>query len=208
MVIPGAGRVGRTTALLVLAAIVLVVADLIAYQLLVKGQGDAPPDSVAVVPFVSGFMMVMAAVLALTLGGHPLLLTMRPTMLAFGSAGLLLLGFFALFSIGLPLFVAGILAAIVGIRAALAGRSLKNALFAEGAAALIAVTLLVAGFEVAQRIIVCPPSGTMGGGGSGFLTGPYHYQCVNGTLTRYSGDCNGVTGGVDSNGSPMSTNGC
>jgi hypothetical protein len=48
----------------------------------------------------------------------------------------------------------------------------------------------------------------MGGGSSGFLTGAYHYQCVNGTLKWYSGDCNGVSGGIDADGNPMSSNGC
>jgi hypothetical protein len=208
VVIPGAGRVGRTNALLILAPLVLVVADLIVYGVLLTSQGRPPPDSAAIVPFVSGYMLLMAVVLALTLGGHPFLVTMRPAMLAAAAAGLLLFGFFALFSIGLPLLVAGILAAIAGLRAALAGRSLRNALLAEGAAALIAVTLLVGGFEVTQRIILCPSSGTMGGSSSGFLTGSYHYQCVNGTLTKYSGDCNGAQGGVDANGNPTSTNGC
>ena len=135
MVIPGAGRVGRTNALLILAPLVLVVADLVVYGVLLTSQGGPPPDSAAIVPFVSGYMLLMAVVLALTLGGQPFLVTMRPAMLAATAAGLLLLGFFALFSIGLPLFVAGILAAIAGLRAALAGRSLRNALLAEGAAA-------------------------------------------------------------------------
>jgi hypothetical protein len=206
VVIPGAGRVGRTTALLVLSAIVLVVADLIAYQLLIKGQGDASPDSVAVVPFVSGFMLVMAVLLALSLWAHPPLGPLQPAMLAFAAAGLLALGIFAAFSIGVPIFVAGILAAAAAIRALIGTK--RNTMLSEVAAGVIAVVVLVGGFAVTQRIIVCPPSGTMGGGGSGFLTGAYHYQCVDGTLTMYSGDCNGVQGGVDANGTPTSSNGC
>jgi hypothetical protein len=206
VVIPGAGRVGRTTALLVLAAIVLVVADLIAYQLLIKGQGDAPPDSAAVVPFVSGFMLVMAALLALSLLAHPRLVPLQPAMLAFAAAGLLALGIFAAFSIGVPIFVAGILAAAAAVRALVGTK--RTTMLSEVAAGVIAVVVLVGGFAVTQRIVVCPPSGTMGGGGSGFLTGAYHYQCVDGTLTMYSGDCNGVQGGVDANGIPTSSNGC
>jgi hypothetical protein len=207
VVIPGAGRVGRTSALLVLAAVVLVVADLIAYWLLIKGQGDAPPDSVAVVPFVSGYMLVMAVLLALSLGGHPRLVLLRPAMLAFAAAGLIVLGIFAAFSIGVPIFVAGILAAAAAVRALVGTK--RNTMLSEVAAGVIAVVVLVGGFAVTQRIIVCPPSGTMGGGGSGFLTGAYHYQCVDGTLTMYSGDCNGVnSGGVDSNGNLTATGGC
>jgi hypothetical protein len=75
------------------------------------------------------------------------------------------------------------------------------------AAALVAVAVLIAGFEVTERVIVCPESGTVGGGGSGFVTGSYHYQCVNGRLTFMSGSCNGVAGSVDSNGNAGS-NGC
>ncbi len=207
VVIPGAGRVGRTNAVLVWAALALVVADLIVYLLLIRGQGSPPPDSVAVVPFVSGYMLLMAALLVLSLGGYKRLAKLRAPMLAFAAAGLLLLGVFAAFSIGVPIFAAGVVAAIAAIRT-LVVRSSRNAMLSGAAAAAIAVTLLVGGFAVTQRIIVCPPNGTMGGGGSGFLTGPYHYQCVNGTLTRYSGDCNGVTGGTDANGNPISSNGC
>lgn len=207
MVIPGAGRVGRTNALLILAALVLVVADLMAYGVLLTSQGGPPPDSAAIVPFVSGYMLLMAAVLALTLGGHPFLVTMRPAMLAAAAAGLVLLGFFALFSIGLPLFVAGILSAIAAIRS-LGDRNGRSTVLSEVAGAVIALMVLLGGFEVTQRIIVCPPAGEMGGSSSGFLTGPYHYRCVNGTLTWYAGDCNGVTGGVDPHGIQPSANGC
>jgi hypothetical protein len=207
VVIPGAGRVGRTNALLILAALVLVVADLMAYGVLLTSQGGPPPDSAAIVPFVSGYMLLMAAVLALTLGGHPFLVTMRPAMLAAAAAGLVLLGFFALFSIGLPLFVAGILSAIAAIRS-LGDRNGRSTVLSEVAGAVIALMVLLGGFEVTQRIIVCPPAGEMGGSSSGFLTGPYHYRCVNGTLTWYAGDCNGVTGGVDPHGIQPSANGC
>ena len=206
MVIPGARRVGRASALLVLAAVVLVVADLVAYQLLIKGQGDAPPDSVAVFSFVSGFMLVMAVLFALSLGGHPRLVLLRPSMLAFAAAGLIVLGIFAVFSIGVPIFVAGLLAAAAAVRALVGTK--RNAMLSEVAAGVIAVVVLVGGFAVTQRIIVCPPSGAMGGGGSGFITGAYHYQCVDGTLTMYSGDCNGVQGAAYTNGTPTSFNGC
>lgn len=207
VVIPGAGRLGRTMALLIWAAVVLVIADLTAYQLIIRSQGDTPPDSVAVVPFVSGSLLLMAALLVLSLVGPQRLVILLPAMLTFAAAGLLLLGVIAAFSIGVPIFTAGVLAGIAAIRT-LAGRNSRNVVLSEVAAAVIAVALLVGGFAVTQRLIVCPSSGTMGGGGSGFLSGPYHYQCVNGTLTWYSGDCNGVSGGVDASGNPISSNGC
>ena len=72
-------------------------------------------------------------------------------------------------------------------------------------AAAIAVAVLVAGFTVIAGIIVCPEQGSMSGGGTGFLTGPYYYDCVNGELRYHSGSCN--TGETDANGN-VSHPGC
>ena len=188
---------------MVWVAIALVLADVIAYRAILGAQGGPPPDSAAVVPFVGGYMLLMAALLGLCLLGNARVAMLRPAMLAAAAAGLLLLGFFALFSIGLPLSVAGILSAIAAIRS-LSGRNGRSAVLSEVAGAVTALMVLVGGFEITQSIIVCPPTGTMAGSSSGFLTGPYHYRCDNGTLRWYSGDCNGVTGGVDANGNPIS----
>ena len=199
-------RVGRRTALVVWAAIILVIADLIVYVLLIRSQGEPQPDAFTV-PFVAGYLALMAVALWLSLLDSPLLASLRPALRGAPAAGLLLLGIFAGFSIGLPIFAAGVLAAIVAIRA-LAGPRLRNAVLSQIAAAVIAVTVLLGGFELTQRLILCPSTGTISGSGSGFITGGYHYQCVDGTLTWYSGDCNGVTGGTDANGYPMSSCGC
>jgi hypothetical protein len=207
MVIPGAKHLGRGTAALIWGSMVLVVAAFVAYLLLIRGQGDTPPDSVAVVPFVSGYLVFMAVLLWLATLDQPRLATLRPAMLAAAGAGLLLLGIFAMFSIGLPIFLAGVLASIAAVRV-LVGMNSRKALVSEIAAAVIAVTVLVGGFGVSSRIIVCPPTGTMGGGGSGFLTPAYHYQCVNGKLTWYPGDCNNGFQGFDANGNPILSTGC
>jgi hypothetical protein len=198
--------VGRRTALVVWAAIILVIADLIVYVLLIRSQGEPQPDAFTV-PFVAGYLALMAVALWLSLLDSPMLASLRPALRGTPAAGLLLLGIFAGFSIGLPIFAAGVLAAIAAIRA-LAGPRLRNAVLSEIAAAVIAVTVLLGGFELTQRLILCPSTGTISGSGSGFITGGYHYQCVDGTLTWYSGDCNGVTGGADANGNPMSSSGC
>jgi hypothetical protein len=192
---------------LVWVAIALVLADVIAYRVILGFQDGPPPDSAAVVPFVSGYLLLMGFLLWLSLFGNPRVASLRPALLSAPAAGLMLLGFFALMSIGLAIFAGGILAAIAASRT-LVGRRSRNTILSGVAGAVIAVTVLFGGFEVTQRIIICPSTGTMGGGGSGFLTGPYHYTCVNGTLTTYSGDCNGVTGGFDANGNPISSNGC
>jgi hypothetical protein len=208
MVVHRNWHVDRVTAALVWISMALVLADLVVYLLIIRGQGDLPPDTKATAPFVAGYLLLMAVLLWLSLLNHPMLVLARPAMRAGAAAGLLVMGVFAAFSIGVPVFLAGILATIGAIRA-LPGTKLSNAMLSQFAAALIAVTVLVGGFEVTQRIIVCPPSGTMGGGGSGFLTGAYSYECVNGTLKMYSGDCNGVSqGGVDSNGNVTATSGC
>jgi hypothetical protein len=201
MVLGRDARVSRPTALVVWAAIVLVLADLIAYGLIIRSQGEPQPDAFTV-PFVAAFLALMAVALWMSLLDRALLVTLRPALRATAAAGLLLLGIFAAFSIGLPIFAAGVLAAVAAIRA-LAGPRLRNAVLSEVAAAVVAVTVLVGGFGLTQRLILCPPSGTIGGSGSGFLTGGYHYTCINGTLSWYSGDCNGVTGGTDANGNPI-----
>jgi hypothetical protein len=202
MVVGRDTHVGRPTALVVWAAIILVLADLVVYALLIRGQGEPQPDAFTV-PFVIGYLALMALALWMSLLDRAPLVSLRPALRATAAAGLLLLGIFAAFSIGLPIFAAGVLAAVAAIRA-LAGPRLRNAVLSEVAAAVIAVTVLVGGFELMQRLIICPSSGTIGGSGSGFVTGGYHYQCVNGTLTWYSGDCNGVTGGTDANGNTIS----
>jgi hypothetical protein len=99
---------------------------------------------------------------------------------------LLVLGVLAMFSIGLPLVIAGAMATVATVRTASPHRVMLSSLSAVGAA-MIAVTILVVGFEVTERLIVCPEHGTMGGGGSGFVTGPYQYECAEGKLNFHSG---------------------
>ncbi len=206
MVIHRDSHVDRVTATLVWIAMVFVLAIVVVYLLIIRGQGGATPEGAVTVPFVAGYLVLMAVLLWVSLLGHPRLVVLRPALRGGAAAGLLVLGVIAAFSIGVLIIVAGILATISAIRA-LWGTNLRNAMLSEIAAAVIAVTALVAGFEVTQRVIICPPTGTISGGGSGFLTPAYHYECVNGTLTMHSGDCNGLMqGGVDANGNPLPGN--
>jgi hypothetical protein len=207
MVIPGTRQVGRGTAALIWASMVLVLADLIVYQVLIRSQGASSPESAAVVPFVSGYMVLMEALLLLSMLDQPRLALLRPALLGAAAAGLAVLGIFAAFSIGIPLFAAGILAGIAAI-SALARRPSRNAPLPVVGAMVIALLVLVGGFEVTQRIIICPPTGTMGGGGSGFLTGAYHYECVDGKLTWHAGECNSGGQGFDANGNPLPLSAC
>lgn len=159
------------------------------------------------VTFVAGYMLLMAIVLTLSLLDRPRLVAMRPVLRTAAAAGLLVLSVFALFSIGLLIALAGVLATIGAIRSMAVPQLARRPGLLEIAAAVIAVTVLMGGFVVTQRLILCPPQGTMSGSTSGFITGGFSYQCNDGRLTMQSGDCNSGSGTTDSNGN-ATTSGC
>jgi hypothetical protein len=185
----------RIARLMTWIALILVLATAAAYIALIKGQGDVAPDAYTV-PFVAGYLLALAALLA-----YSLMREARPAwrmpLRAAAAGGLLVLGVLAIFSVGLPLVVAGALATGSTVRTP-RGPQLTRASLSAVAAAVLAVIVLVAGFEITQRVIVCPATGTSGGGGTGFVTGPYYYDCVDGRLTLHSGSCS--TSSIDSNG--------
>jgi hypothetical protein len=145
----------------------------------------------------------MAAALAASLIQWTPTVAVLPLRAA-AAGGLLILGLFAIFSIGLPLLIAGSMAGAAAWFT-LGGAPLKASILLGFGAAAIAVAVLVAGFTVTAGIIVCPAQGSMSGGGTGFLTGPYYYDCVNGELRYHSGTCN--TSSTDANGN-ISHPGC
>ena len=201
-------HVGRTSTVLVWASIVLILGTDIAYLLLIRAQGEErDPASSGVVPFVAGYLFVMAVFLWLSILDRPSLASKRPALRASAAAGLLVLGVIAAFSIGLPIFVAGVLAAIAA-GLALVGPRPGRRVLSEVVAAFVAVTVLVAGFEVAQRMITCPATGTMGGSAVGFVTGGFTWECVNGELHIQSGFCASGSQSVDANGNVTATGGC
>lgn len=169
---------------MVWVALAIVVFEDAVYLLLIRSQAEVAPD-VFTVPFVAGYLLVMAALLGTSLARLPNP-SWRMPLRAGAAGGLLLLGIIAAFSIGLPLVLAGILATGSAVRT-LKGPVWTPTALLGVAAALAAVAVLVTGFEVTERIIECPSSGTMSGGGSGFVTGPYHYECVDGHLSFHSG---------------------
>jgi hypothetical protein len=97
---------------------------------------------------------------------------------------LLLLGYFAIFSIGLALLVAGVLALLALINS-LSHSGLSPAAAGGMAAggAVLAVAVLLAGFSVAEVVIRCPAKGVESGSGTRLLGGSYAYSCDNGKLT-------------------------
>jgi hypothetical protein len=178
---------GRTTRVLVAVPIVVVIVMDALYVAIVvnqNSQGLAPPN-LYTFPFIVAYLAVMAVLLTASLMSRRTA-SARTALRAAAAGGLLVLGVVAMFSIGLPLVIAGAMATVATVRTMLGHRAMLSAVSA-GAAAAIAVAVLIAGFEVTQRLIVCPEHGTMGGGGSGFVTGPYQYECVDGKLSFHSG---------------------
>jgi hypothetical protein len=167
-----------------------------AYLLLILGQGGAAPSDVVTVAFVASYLFVLAALLAASQLGR-WSAVMRLSLRAGAAGGLLVLGILAIFSIGLPLLVAGAMATGATVRGMPRPIMAASSIWVVAAAAL-AVAVLVAGFEVTERLIVCPAHGSSGGGGTGLVSGPYYYECVNGRLTFHSGSCSSTS--IDSNG--------
>jgi hypothetical protein len=186
---------GRATRVLVAVPIVIVVFVDALYVAIVVNQDPRPPE-LFTLPFVASYQALMAVLLAASLMQR-WSAAVRAAFRAAAAGGLLVLGVLALMSIGLALVVAGAMAV------AATARTLRRPLFKASnllgaASAVIAVAVLIAGFEVTGRMIVCPSSGSMSGGGSGFLTAPYYYDCVNGHLNFHSGSC--TSGAIDENG--------
>lgn len=162
-------------------AFAVALATCVAYLSLLAAQGGYSGLDVLTVPFVTAYMLLMAALLAGSLV-RGLRASLRMPLRAAAAAGLLVLGILGIFSIGLPLVVAGALATGATVRTLRGPHVTRAALTAVGGA-ILAVALLVTGFEATERYIVCPDQGTYGGGGTGLVTGPYRYDCVDGRLT-------------------------
>ena len=168
-----------------LVAFAIVLATDVLYGGIINAQGGTDP--MPYVPrFVAGYMALMAALIAIALLPRAEIVPIRAPLRAAAAAGLLVLGFLAAFSVGPPLVIAGLLVSFAFSRTIRGARS-RPARFSGLAAAFVAVAVLLAGFEVAQRVVVCPEAGQMSGGGSGFLSGPYQYECNNGVATFHSG---------------------
>ena len=197
MAVGTVAREARALRVMVWIAFVIVLVTDVGYVLLIRTQEPYPPDAFTV-PFVAVFLALMAAMLGVSLLGSIPVVRVRPALRAGAAAGLLVIGVLALMSIGLPLMVAGALATGAAVRS-LAGRHLA-AVVSEVVAAVLVLIVLVTGFEVTERLIVCPATGSGSGGGPGFVTGGYHWECVNGQLHMHSGFFNSGSAVTDSNG--------
>jgi len=197
MALENAGAEGRALRVMVWIAFVIVLVTDVGYVLLIRTQQPYPPDAFTV-PFVAVFLALMAGMLGVSLFDSARVVRARPVLRAGAAAGLLVIGVLALMSIGLPLVVAGALATGAAVRT-LAGRG-RASVLSEVVAAVLVLIVLVAGFDVTERLIVCPPTGESGGGGPGFVTGGYHWECVDGQLYMHSGFDNSGTTTVGPNG--------
>ena len=198
-------RETRTLRRLVWIAIVIVAVTDIGYAAIIWSQQSNPSDGFRVL-FVATYLALMAAMLGISLFEVPPIVRLRPALRAGAAAGLLVMGILAIFSIGIPIVVAGALSTGASIRS-LAGRRLP-AVITEVAAAVLAIAVLVGGFEVTERLIICPARGLSGGSGYGLISGGYHWTCVDGRLEFGSGFCATSGGGIDANGHAFATNSC
>jgi hypothetical protein len=189
--------------LAVIAAVIAALTDILYYGVVV-GQGDHDPIRWRVA-FVATFIAVLAITAALS--ARVSASAWRPALLGLSAIGLLAMGYIAIFSIGLPLLFAGALAFIALVISLTASRQ-PAGLLKAGAGALIALVIFVGGFEASERVIACAPTGVETGSGSGLLSGPYHYTCVNGKLTVYPGECNHGGASYDASGNVTSVSTC
>lgn len=170
-------RLGLIVAILVLTVDVLYVW----YVVFVQRDGSDQPWTV---PFVAAYLVAMAvcAVLAATIPAA----TWRLAFLGATAIGLLVLGFFALMSIGLPLFIMGLVSAAVLVNAIRHAARRRRALAVSLTGALASISLQFVGFAVTERMIACPP-GAVSGSGGGLFSGSYTYTCQNGhAIVRFS----------------------
>ena len=167
-----------------LVALLIVLATDALYVALIRSQGSAPQPYLPV--FVAGYLVLMAALIAIALIPRPALARARPAVRIAATTGLVVLGFVAAFSIGVPLLAAGLLVLVALVRSAPVAPP-RFAFVSGVVAGSLALVLLITGLEVTDRLVVCPDRGTASGTGRGLVTGAYHYECNEGTLSFHSG---------------------
>lgn len=169
----------------VAAAISAAAVDVL-YVIYIQNQGARNPQFLRV-PFLATFIALMAICSAIS----ALLVAVRWRTLLLGVAagGLVLLGLYGIFSIGLPLLIAGLVAVYGVIRGgddARPASSQRRARVGAAATAVIgaglSVAVLLVGLSVTEVAIQCPTTGSEGGAGS-VLGFSYTYSCSDGKLT-------------------------
>jgi hypothetical protein len=188
------------------AAIIAAAVDILYVGIVINQSRQGPHDPLgSTVIFAATFIAVLAVTAAVAALGSATAL--RPALLGLSAVGLLAMGVIAIFSIGLPLILAGFLA-FAALLVSLKASPQPAGILKAGAGALLALAIFVGGFEATVRAIACPATGAETGSGSGLVSGPYHYTCVNGKLTVYPGACNFGGASYDANGNVTSVSTC
>ena len=174
---------GWADRVLVSVAFVTVVGTDAAYVEIIRSQpGGPPPDVEVAVPiFVTFYLVAMALLLAASLAEVSPLAKARPALRAAASAGLLVMGVLAAFSIGVPLLLAGMVA-VASTILSLTADPTRRPWVGAAVAAVAAVAVLVIGFQASWNYIQCPASGQTSGSTAGFFSSS-SYTCNGGQLT-------------------------
>lgn len=167
---------------LLVAAVIVALTDLL-YVVLINAQGESAQPYIP--RFVGGYLAVVAAMVAVSMLPRAEIVRIRVALRAASAGVLLVLGFLAAFSIGVPLVAAGVLVTLALSKTAREVRS-RPARLSGLVAAALSVALLLGGLELAQRAIVCPPGRNEAGGGASLILGSYQYRCANGELVSHT----------------------
>ncbi len=174
--VPGEGRSARV---LVAVAVVAIVAIDALYLAIVSSQGGAPPADPLVAPFLASYLGLVAVLLAVSMvAPDPVKAGIRGA----ASAGLLVVGVLAAFSIGVAVLVAAALC-IAALVMVVSRHPSRRTVIAAIAGCAVGVAVLVVGLQVAWQTIQCPASGDAGGTVPTFFGAGTSYECVNGHLT-------------------------
>ncbi|HET9410306.1 MAG TPA: hypothetical protein VFO75_00345 [Candidatus Dormibacteraeota bacterium] len=169
---------GWATRVLIAVPVVALVAIVAGYIAIVEGQGGPAPSDVLTVPFVAAYLLLMAAILAISLIEDSRIKSLRPALRAAASAGLVALGVLSAFSIGAAIMIAALFAIAATVVSIISAP--RRATYVGAAiAAVLSVGFLAFGLEVVWNIIICPPTGQS----SGTTATGISYDCSDGYLT-------------------------
>jgi hypothetical protein len=181
MVPSGTRSEGRAVRLLVWIPIFSLVVVAAGYVAIIRNDAERPAD-ILTAPFVVAYLGLMAALLAISVLDTSVVRGLRPALRGAASAGLLVLGVLGLFSVGLPILIAGVVAT-AGAVVTVASRPTAVAAVSAVVAGLVAVAVLLAGFEFVWHYLVCPSTGISAGTTAGIFVSSYSYECSYGHLT-------------------------
>jgi hypothetical protein len=143
--------------------------DIVYVSQIIGPPGGRPDPLVWRSPFVAFFIAVMAIAAALAV--RPSAAAWRTILVGLSAVGLVAMGYLGIFSIGLPLLVAG-LGLLVVLIGAVAASGQPAGVLRAAAGGLLALVIFFGGLELTARAIMCPAHGFEGGTGSSFFGGP------------------------------------